>query len=199
MSEPTANFTYVATGGVNTGWEVGQDGNRYEGEFGAVCTMACDITPGIITAPLLDLQTLVAGSTTFQTWTGSGSGQIAANRVILQAVREDAIPPRPYALVSFRPGSLQTDIVKGYFTSGTLTLSFEVDVSPCLDANPNQAMLVFGNWVEQVIQDIWTQVGIGTTGLQLIRAINLSAGPEYSSWSEPPYLWVEFQVEFGAK
>ena len=175
----TANFTYVGSGGLC----FERDANN--APISAVCEMACTLpAKGIITGPLLDLQYLVSASQTFQTATGSGGQEIAANRVILQAATAETMPPRPFALVSFRPGSLRTDIVKGYFTSGTLYLSFEMDVNSGLDACPNQAMLQFGQFVENVIQEIWEQVGTGQMGLQLIRAINLTQGPEYSSWGE---------------
>ena len=113
------------------------------------------VTPsGIQSAAIDSLRDLVAGSATFQSWTGTSTSAAAKERVYVRAV--DGEGPigyvAPFAIIV--PQSFHVNIVVGAFSGGELLLYFEGDVSAEYRANHKDATYEFTNYCGAIIKEV---------------------------------------------
>ena len=132
------------------------------------------VTPTGLKGKLLDnLRTLVAASSTFQTWVGAEDAAAAKAHIYLVGVDpagegESLASKRPMAVVRHKvPADVEAEAVAGgarqHFTHrGALELLFEDTVATAQQSDHGDAELAFANHVDGVLSDMKALAGSGT-------------------------------------
>lgn len=155
---------------------------------------------GHLSLPIDLLRKTVAGSTTFQAWTGTADAAAALARV--HAVQADASAAKPFAVVDWaRSYSRRRDAggTRNHFqATGSLSLLFRAQIT---EADAGDAAYDFLNKVGAVLADM--EGLAGTAGYLDVEEIRLVEGPERPEEDEVKALGYDFyqarfEVEFRA-
>lgn len=165
---------------------------------------------GALKGPLDNAETLIANSSTFQTWTGAANATAAKAFIHLQVEDESNISrdsngnlTKPYTLVEIIPGFTAEAIATGltYSPSGQLNVYFMAPIASGEQAEASVATAFTSFWtnVDGVIDDI---IGIAGTDAYLnVTTIRLEEGPHKNDEDERRtkghYFWVQFVFDWG--
>ena len=157
---------------------------------------------GAMGKALDNLRTLVAASSTFQSWVGSpGDAGAAAARCYL--VAEDS-PTRPFGLARFPvPADWRSNAIAGgaaqYYDLGSGVLELFLEWTVAADLNHADAERTFFNTVDAIISEMLALSGSGT--YFAIKSVECSHGPVRSSadetHSEGDYYQMGFRIAYG--
>lgn len=160
------------------------------------------VTPtGHLGKALDNLRTLVANSSTFQTWTGTATTAAAKARIYIESA-DTGSPTRPFCVVGFGEDFAISKVGGGtgntYRNDGSLLLWFEGAVSSGNAADSEDAAYEFLNDVDGILSDCQTLSGSG--GYINVTEFGLLLGPERSAPAQgetDDYMVMAFSVAYG--
>lgn len=153
---------------------------------------------------LFNLETLIASSAAFRTWTGTANVAAARDRIYYPDTDDDDVT-RPAAFIGAGPSYMMESKGGGEgshvdFGGGAMGMDFEANVT---EDDPKDAFNAFANEFDAVIVEM--NALAGTSGFLNVRAIRRTAGPARSEPDEGEeggntargYDRVEFEVDWG--